>query len=99
MNLTDGAGYLMGDLGLAMIVCACALLCWVALPSVRRTDRLALAMLAFGWTLLALRLTGTLLAGGDPQIAPVSLLAVALIGTGQALGMLRMRARKPPWKQ
>jgi hypothetical protein len=91
MKLFDPSGFVIGDIGLGIIATVCAAWCYVELAMHRHDDHdtfrlwLELAarwMVALGWTIIAIRIWYALATIGDAPVAAVSVIALALVGSG-----------------
>ena len=83
----DGAGYIVGDYGLAVLITMCALLTYARLAFERKSLRFPWPrmVVGVGFTLWAMRFWMTLWNNLDVMVAPVSMLAIGMVTSGYSL--------------
>lgn len=85
--IVDGTGYQAGDLALAVLITLSALLSYIRIGFETGALRLLVPRMALGigFTVWAMRFWYTIWIGGDVMVAPVSMVAIALICTGYSV--------------
>lgn len=85
--LLNPTGFVYGDFAVALISSLAAAFSYVRIACT--SHDIGRWMIALGWTLIAVRLWHSLAIHGDAPVAPISLIALSMIGGGTVLMQIK----------
>lgn len=90
-EILDGTGYCPGDAALALLITLSALLTYgrIAFEGPALCMKWPRLLMGLGFTIWAMRFWHALSAGRDVIVAPVSMVAIAMVTTGYCIVQLR----------
>lgn len=85
--MDEGIGWIYADWALCVLAFTASVAGYTASTNMHkgRIRRMCCVAIGFGWTLLSLRLFSLLSIGGDPEIAPISLIGLSLVSACYSL--------------
>lgn len=93
-EILDGRGYFLGDVALAILITLSACLTYARIAFEVKTLRFPFprAVMAVGWTMWAMRFWWSIFTDLDVIVAPISMVAIAMVASGySAVQLLALR--------